>query len=286
MIGGIRCAQTREFAVMPKLKVPPINDHTANLQGMSIHIFCRAEWMTMSAPPRKRTDTGSGVAKVLSTNTAEYHGHVRHWQTFSMSSTFMAGFAMISPNTAFVFGRKAAFRFPLAAASGSTKVHFDAELLRKVMAQQIHRTAVNRRGSNHMVSAFQHIHQSKEGSGLCPDLLYKVHRHRPPVRRSFFSTASTVGLEIREYMCPSCCQIKQLSDKVSRVIFIGRTLVNRQIHVVPRSLVHTLHAEHFDSIFITTLPPPFTAFNFTIISMNIIQSVMKNFQNSYTEISL
>ena len=41
MIGGIRCAQTREFAVCP-VEGSPVNDNTANLQGMSIHIFCCA----------------------------------------------------------------------------------------------------------------------------------------------------------------------------------------------------------------------------------------------------
>ena len=63
------------------------------------------EWITMSAPHSKGRQL-MGVAKVLSTMS----GTPWRWAmraNFSMSNTAQAGLAMVSPKTAFVFGRKA-----------------------------------------------------------------------------------------------------------------------------------------------------------------------------------
>ena len=68
--------------------------------------YILVEWVTISAPHSKGRQL-TGVAKVLSTISGT------PWlcaaaANFSKSSTVSAGFATVSPNTAFVFGRKAA----------------------------------------------------------------------------------------------------------------------------------------------------------------------------------
>ena len=73
----------------------------------------------MSAPQSKGRQF-TGVAKVLST----IRGTPWLWAAaanFSMSSTVRAGLAMVSPKTALVLGRKAAFSSS-AVQSGETKV--------------------------------------------------------------------------------------------------------------------------------------------------------------------
>ena len=65
------------------------------------------EWVTMSAPHSKGRQL-MGVANVLST----IRGTPFLWAILakrSMSKTAQPGFEMVSPNTAFVFGRKAAW---------------------------------------------------------------------------------------------------------------------------------------------------------------------------------
>ena len=73
----------------------------------------------MSAPHSKGRQL-TGVGKVLST----ISGTPWAWAAlanFSMSSTVRAGFAMVSPNTTLVLGRKAAFSSS-SVHRGSTKV--------------------------------------------------------------------------------------------------------------------------------------------------------------------
>ena len=82
-------------------------------------MYLVVEWVTMSAPHSKGRQP-TGVAKVLST----IRGTPWLWAAlanFSMSSTVRAGFAMVSPNTAFVLGRNAAFSSS-SVQSGATKV--------------------------------------------------------------------------------------------------------------------------------------------------------------------
>ena len=77
------------------------------------------EWVTISAPHLMGWQL-TGVGKVLST----ISGTPCAWATFanfSMSSTVRAGFAMVSPNIAFVLSRNAAFSSS-SVASGETKV--------------------------------------------------------------------------------------------------------------------------------------------------------------------
>ena len=83
-------------------------------------MYLVVEWVTMSAP-QARGRQRMGVAKVLST----MRGTPRRWAAaanFSMSSTVRAGLAMVSPNTALVFGRKAASS-SWGVQSGETKVN-------------------------------------------------------------------------------------------------------------------------------------------------------------------
>ena len=82
-------------------------------------IYLVVEWVTMSAPHWKGRQP-TGVGKVLST----IRGTPWSWAAlanFSMSSTVRAGFAMVSPKTARVLGRKAASNSS-AVQSGETKV--------------------------------------------------------------------------------------------------------------------------------------------------------------------
>ena len=68
--------------------------------------YFEVEWMTMSAPYSMGLHS-TGVAKVEST----ISGTPWSWAmraNFSTSRTLIAGFAMISPNRAFVFGLNAA----------------------------------------------------------------------------------------------------------------------------------------------------------------------------------
>ena len=83
-------------------------------------IYLVVEWVTMSAPHSKGRQF-TGVAKVLSI----IRGTPWAWAAlanFSMSSTVRAGFAMVSPNTALVFGRNAAASSS-SVQSGETKVN-------------------------------------------------------------------------------------------------------------------------------------------------------------------
>ena len=76
-------------------------------------MYLVVEWVTMSAPHSKGRQF-TGVAKVLSM----ISGTPCLWAALancSMSSTVSAGLAMVSPNTAFVLGLKAA--------SSSSSVH-------------------------------------------------------------------------------------------------------------------------------------------------------------------
>ena len=82
-------------------------------------MYLVVEWVTMSAPHSKGRQL-TGVGKVLST----ISGTPWAWAAlanFSMSSTVRAGFAMVSPNTTLVLGRKAAFSSS-SVHRGSTKV--------------------------------------------------------------------------------------------------------------------------------------------------------------------
>ena len=83
-------------------------------------IYLVVEWVTMSQPHSKGRQF-TGVAKVLSM----MRGTPWAWAAlanFSMSRMVRAGLAMVSPNTALVLGRKAAFSSS-SEHSGSTKVN-------------------------------------------------------------------------------------------------------------------------------------------------------------------
>ena len=82
-------------------------------------MYLVVEWVTMSAPYSKGRKF-TGVGKVLST----MRGTPWAWAAlanFSTSRTMRAGLAMVSPKTALVLGRKAAFSSS-SEQLGSTKV--------------------------------------------------------------------------------------------------------------------------------------------------------------------
>ena len=83
-------------------------------------MYLVVEWVTMSAPHSNGLQP-MGVAKVLST----MRGTPWLWAAlanFSRSRTIRAGLAMVSPKTALVLGRKAAFSSS-SEQLGSTKVN-------------------------------------------------------------------------------------------------------------------------------------------------------------------
>ena len=80
----------------------------------------QAAWMTISAPHSIGRHS-TGVANVLSTMSGTLF-LCAIFAHFSMSNTVSAGFASVSPNTALVLGRKAAFNSS-SVQSGSTKVN-------------------------------------------------------------------------------------------------------------------------------------------------------------------
>ena len=83
-------------------------------------MYLVVECTTMSAPHSNGRHS-TGVANVLSTIRGTPCACASS-ANFSISNTAMAGFAMVSPNTAFVFGRKALCSSS-SGALASTKVH-------------------------------------------------------------------------------------------------------------------------------------------------------------------